>query len=224
MLKAVGLFEEAPRSCASDQTAGGTPRGRVPGHEPAAVPVGPSARWRPTGTCAWWGTTTSRSTAGAARTSEHPRLREGLPRRNGGQAGAELPLDAAGPRRGARRGVAQRANGDEDALPRRIASFSKGLPHDARGEVDPTAYGFLLKALTTGQTGRLRKDPSGRRNEARQPAGRVGVRADRPGRLPAGDPAGAGLRRRPAGRRNGGAVLAGPRARRPLRRLRDPAR
>ena len=43
----------------------------------------------------------------------------------------------------------QHGNGDEAALPRRIACFSKGLPHDAKGEVDPVAYGFLLKALTT---------------------------------------------------------------------------
>jgi hypothetical protein len=41
-------------------------------------------------------------------------------------------------------------NGDEDALPGRIASFSKCLPHDARGEVDPGAYELLLKALRSG--------------------------------------------------------------------------
>ena len=45
------------------------PRRRVPGHEPAAVPVGPGARRRAIATCASSATTTSRSTAGAARTS-----------------------------------------------------------------------------------------------------------------------------------------------------------
>ena len=39
------------------------------------------------------------------------------------------------------------ANGDEEALPGRAACFSKGLPHNALGEVDEAAYGFLLKAL-----------------------------------------------------------------------------
>ena len=45
------------------------PRRRVPGHEPPAVPVDPRARVGAPGTCAWSGTTTSRSTAGAAPTS-----------------------------------------------------------------------------------------------------------------------------------------------------------
>ncbi len=44
------------------------PRRRVPGHEPRAIPVGPGARARPTGTSAWSATTTSRSIRGAAPT------------------------------------------------------------------------------------------------------------------------------------------------------------
>jgi hypothetical protein len=41
-------------------------------------------------------------------------------------------------------------NGDEEDLPGRIASFTKCLPHGARGEVDAGAYDLLLKALRTG--------------------------------------------------------------------------
>src|SRR5215831_1485369 len=36
------------------------------------------------------------------------------------------------------------ANGDEDRYPNHIANFSKGLPHNAQGEVDPQAYGALI--------------------------------------------------------------------------------
>lgn len=42
-------------------------------------------------------------------------------------------------------------NGDEQELPGRIACYTKGLPHDARGEVEPRAYDLLLKACTTGR-------------------------------------------------------------------------
>jgi hypothetical protein len=44
-----------------------------------------------------------------------------------------------------------RANGDEARLPGRIACYSKGLPHDKRGEPDPKAYDVLLKALRSGE-------------------------------------------------------------------------
>lgn len=38
-------------------------------------------------------------------------------------------------------------NGDEDRYERKIASYSKGLPHNASGEVDPGAYDQFLDAL-----------------------------------------------------------------------------
>jgi hypothetical protein len=41
-------------------------------------------------------------------------------------------------------------NGDEQRYPSYIANFSKGLPHNDRGEVDPQAYGQLLAALGSG--------------------------------------------------------------------------
>jgi membrane-associated phospholipid phosphatase len=43
-----------------------------------------------------------------------------------------------------------KTNGDEDAYPNKIASFSKALPHGALGEVDPRAYAALIKALGSG--------------------------------------------------------------------------
>ncbi len=41
-------------------------------------------------------------------------------------------------------------NGDEQLYPNRIASFTKGLPHNAIGEVDLNAYSAYLKALGSG--------------------------------------------------------------------------
>jgi hypothetical protein len=46
--------------------------------------------------------------------------------------------------------VAQFPNGDEDRYASRIASYSKGLPHDGLGEVDPRAYDTLLRAFRSG--------------------------------------------------------------------------
>ncbi len=41
-------------------------------------------------------------------------------------------------------------NGDEDLYPNKIASYSKGLPHNALGEVDLAAYETLMTALASG--------------------------------------------------------------------------
>ncbi|MBD2500128.1 vanadium-dependent haloperoxidase [Anabaena azotica] len=40
-------------------------------------------------------------------------------------------------------------NGDEERYPNKIATDTRGLPHDQRGEVDLKAYDSLIKALTT---------------------------------------------------------------------------
>lgn len=48
--------------------------------------------------------------------------------------------------------TAHRSNGDEERFGNRIGSYSKGLPHNALGEVDRAAYRSLLVALTTGDT------------------------------------------------------------------------
>ena len=44
----------------------------------------------------------------------------------------------------------QITNGDENRYSNRIGNYSKGLPHNATGEVDPAAYQSLLKAVSTG--------------------------------------------------------------------------
>ena len=49
-----------------------------------------------------------------------------------------------------RSAATQTPNGDEDRYPSRFASYSKGLPHDAVGIVDPAAYASLLAALSSG--------------------------------------------------------------------------
>jgi hypothetical protein len=46
--------------------------------------------------------------------------------------------------------VPQSPNGDEDRYRDRIASYSKGLPHDGLGEVDARAYDTLLRAFRSG--------------------------------------------------------------------------
>ena len=43
-------------------------------------------------------------------------------------------------------------NGDEERYPNRIGNFSKGLPHNANGEVDIAAYGAMVNALNSGRT------------------------------------------------------------------------
>ena len=40
-------------------------------------------------------------------------------------------------------------NGDERRYPNRIGSFSKTLPHNANGEVDPAAFNALVNAMST---------------------------------------------------------------------------
>ncbi len=42
-------------------------------------------------------------------------------------------------------------NGDEELYPDRIANYTKGMPHDENGIVDPAAYDLFLKAVKTGK-------------------------------------------------------------------------
>jgi hypothetical protein len=44
-----------------------------------------------------------------------------------------------------------KSNGEEEALPSRIACFSKGLPKNQFGEVEPAAYLALLSAIRSGK-------------------------------------------------------------------------
>src|SRR5215471_14974005 len=43
------------------------------------------------------------------------------------------------------------SNGDEEAYANRIASYTKSLPHNDLGEVDPNAYNAYLQALNSGK-------------------------------------------------------------------------
>jgi membrane-associated phospholipid phosphatase len=74
---------------------------------------------------------------------------------------AHLQCDVSPPR--------QEANGDEDAHPGRVASFSKGLPHDDLGQVDPRAYDLLLRALRTGSAADFERIPIGGRVKLANP-------------------------------------------------------
>ena len=79
-----------------------------------------------------------------------------------------------------RRGAAQFAfdqphptpepNGDEERFATRIASYSKGLPHDERGEVDRAAYDALLTAIGSGRPADFEAIPLG--DPASCPTGR----------------------------------------------------
>jgi membrane-associated phospholipid phosphatase len=62
------------------------------------------------------------------------------------------------------------SNGEETDYPF-IANFSKGLPHDDRGEVDPAAYRLLLRALSTGRGTDFERIPLGGQNLGGQKLG-----------------------------------------------------
>jgi hypothetical protein len=61
------------------------------------------------------------------------------------------------------------ANGDEESLPRRIACFTKCLPHDEFGEVDASAYTFLLAAIRSGRHEAFEQIPLGGYNKLGNP-------------------------------------------------------
>jgi membrane-associated phospholipid phosphatase len=45
----------------------------------------------------------------------------------------------------------QPSNGDEERYPNKIGNYSKGLRHNAIGEVDPAAYAALISAIDSGK-------------------------------------------------------------------------
>ena len=52
--------------------------------------------------------------------------------------------------------------GDQQAIyPQRLGSYSKGLPHDGAGNVDPDAYNELLEALASGAPANFEEIPLG---------------------------------------------------------------
>ncbi|MBK7705270.1 MAG: vanadium-dependent haloperoxidase [Acidobacteria bacterium] len=52
-------------------------------------------------------------------------------------------------------------NGDEERYPNRIGSYSKGLPHQSNGEVDPAAYNAFLNAMRAGTPALFEQIPMG---------------------------------------------------------------
>ncbi|TAH34701.1 MAG: phosphoesterase [Planctomycetota bacterium] len=59
-------------------------------------------------------------------------------------------------------------NGEEAAYPY-VANFSKGMPHNSLGEVDPVAYAALIHALTTGSEAAFESIPLGGTRKLRNP-------------------------------------------------------
>jgi hypothetical protein len=59
-------------------------------------------------------------------------------------------------------------NGDEERYATKIASFSKGLPHNQFGEVNPAAFNALVKAMSTGQPADFEAIPLGSPDPAKQ--------------------------------------------------------
>ncbi len=57
--------------------------------------------------------------------------------------------------------IQPRTNGDEQLYPNYIGNYSKGLPHNAQGEVDPSAYAAFLKATESGQNADYEAIPLG---------------------------------------------------------------
>jgi hypothetical protein len=63
-------------------------------------------------------------------------------------------------------------NGDEALYQTKIGNYSKGLPHNERGEIVPAAYQSLLTALSSGNVADFDQIQIGavrRRNQALRP-------------------------------------------------------
>jgi hypothetical protein len=63
------------------------------------------------------------------------------------------------------------SNGDEEQYPTGIANYSKGLPHNALGEVDPNAYQQLLRAIKSGSPADFDRIPLGGKVKLANPQG-----------------------------------------------------
>ena len=114
---------------------------------------------------------------------------------------------------------AHASNGDEASLPRHLATFSKGLPHDPLGVVDAKAFAVLQRALESGKPHDFESIPLGGFVKLANPQASwsydlVGVDASQLGMPPAPTFASA----EQAGR-DGRAVVARAAARRAVRRL-----
>ncbi len=72
------------------------------------------------------------------------------------------------------RAVRHATNGDESAVPGWIAAYSKGLPHNALGEVDGAAYRVLLQAVASGHPADFERIPLGGFVKLANPQGGLG--------------------------------------------------
>src|SRR6202521_4210736 len=91
----------------------------------------------------------------AARPRPHPGGASGRSRRAAEVRAAAADLESELPE------LPHLTNGDETALPGRIACYSKGLPHNPLGEVDGAAYALLLHALDSGNPADFEAIPLG---------------------------------------------------------------
>ncbi len=93
----------------------------------------------------------------------------------GDRLGRAFALRMEAARQVRRRGGAELVpNGDEDALPHGIACYSKALPHDALGHVEPKAYAFLRRALGTGKPAHFEAIPLGGQVKLANPQAALG--------------------------------------------------
>ena len=102
-----------------------------------------------------------------------------------GRLGAAFEVRRKAAEHSRRRGTAApRVNGDEERIPGLIACYSKGLPHDKKGEPDSKAYDVLLKALRSGRNEDFERIPLGGFVKLANPQSALAFRADRSRRLP----------------------------------------
>lgn len=66
-------------------------------------------------------------------------------------------------------------NGDEQRYPNRIGSDSRGLPHDARGEVDPAAWRLASAAFQSREPADFERIPLGGTRKLLNPVGTLAV-------------------------------------------------
>ncbi len=85
----------------------------------------------------------ARAAARAAVKEESPAIHPALARAYSARVAAAREARDAGV-------AVQRPNGDEDRLAGRTACFTKGLPHDRSGLVEPKSYEVLLRAIASG--------------------------------------------------------------------------
>lgn len=105
------------------------------------------------------------SPASAAGLDEAASLEDGLIRRTLDVRVSTARANAARPR------PASPANGDEERYPNRIGSDTRGLPHDERGEVDPSAWRTFIAALRSGDPAEFEKLPLGGARKHLNPTG-----------------------------------------------------